>query len=227
MSKQANMAMVMQAFRNAGLSENQARILAAEVGRENAFQDHILWGYHADPKNGAKNIGMISWQGNRAKGVEAALKQAGLLQNGQIVRGQASLDVMARYLVDEIRNNSAYAETRRKFLENPDVDYQTGTKVLGTNFIRWRYNDPKYASGHRNRDRFYSELGGIAAQAPPAQPTVPPLTIPEFVPSAGQIPMPTVSAPQPAAPQDFLAAALSQLDRVRAEYAQDNAGFLL
>lgn len=161
MSKQNNMAMVLQALKNAGLSDNQARILGAEIGRENAFQDKYLWGYHPDPKNGAVNIGIISWQGSRGKGVENALRSAGLIKNGQIIKGQASLDVMAKYLVDEIRTNPTYSATRKQFLDNPEVDYHTGTKVLGTNFIRWRYNDPKYASGHRNRDNFYRQLGGI------------------------------------------------------------------
>lgn len=161
MSKENNMAMVLQALKNAGLNDNQARILGAEIGRENAFQDKYLWGYHSDPKNGAINIGIISWQGSRGKGVEQALRNAGLIQNGKIVKGQASLDVMAKYLVNEIRTNPTYAATRKQFLDNPNVDYKTGTQVLGRNFIRWRYDDPKYASGHRNRDNFYAQLGGV------------------------------------------------------------------
>lgn len=160
---QQNMAMVLQALKNAGLNDNQARILGAEIGRENAFQDKYLWGYHTDPKNGAVNIGIISWQGARGKGVERALKESGLIQNGKIVKGQQSLDVMAKYLVNEIRTSPAYAQTKKLFLDNPNVDYHTGTKVLGTNFIRWRYDDPKYASGHKNRDKFYAQLGGAPA----------------------------------------------------------------
>lgn len=109
---QQNMAMVLQALKNAGLNDNQARILGAEIGRENAFQDKYLWGYHSDPKNGAVNIGIISWQGSRGKGVEQALRNAGLIQNGKIVKGQQSLDVMAKYLVNEIRTNPAYAQTK-------------------------------------------------------------------------------------------------------------------
>lgn len=161
MASQQNMAMVLQALKNAGLNDNQARILGAEIGRENSFQDKYLWGYHPDPKNGASNIGIISWQGSRAKGVERALKEAGLIQNGKIVKGQQSLDVMAKYLVNEIRTTPAYAQTKKQFLDNPNVDYNTGTKVLGTNFILWRYDDPKYKDGHTNRDKFYRQLGGV------------------------------------------------------------------
>ena len=89
------------------------------------------------------------------------MKEAGLIQNGKIAKGQASLDVMTKYLVNEIRTNPAYAQTKKQFLDNPNVDYHTGAKVLGTNFIRWRYNDPEYASGHKNRDNFYRQLGGV------------------------------------------------------------------
>lgn len=161
MNVSSNMAMVLQALKNAGLNDNQARILGAEIGRENAFKSEYLWGYHKDPKNKAINVGIISWQGARGRGVENALNNAGLIQNGKIVRGQSSLDVMAKYLVNEIRTNPAYAKTKQQFLDNPNVDYQTGNRVLGTNFIGWRYNDPAYASGHANRDKFYKQLGGI------------------------------------------------------------------
>lgn len=161
MSEQSNMAMVLQALKNAGLNDNQARILGAEIGRENSFQDKYLWGYHIDPKNKAINVGIISWQGERGRGVERALRNAGLIKDGKIIKGQASLDVMARYLVNEIRTNPKYAATKKQFLDNPNVDYHTGTRVLGKNYIRWRYDDPAYASGHKNRDSFYAKLGGI------------------------------------------------------------------
>lgn len=162
MATTQNMAMVLQALKNAGLNDNQARILGAEIGRENAFQDKYLWGYHYDPANKKVNIGIISWQGDRGIAVKKALENAGLIQNGKIVKGQASLDVMAKYLVNEIRTDPKYAQTKKQFLDNPNVDYKTGTKVLGKNFIRWAYGNPKYASGHKNRDNFYRQLGGVS-----------------------------------------------------------------
>ena len=193
MASQQNMAMVLQALKNAGLSDNQARILGAEIGRENSFQDKYLWGYHDDPKNGKDNIGIISWQGSRGKGVERALKEAGLIQNGKIVKGQASLDVMAKYLVNEIRTNPTYAATRKLFLDNPNVDYKTGAQVLGRNFIGWRYDDPEYAGGHRNRDKFYTQLGGVVPAGGEATQTASAdVSAPVFQPPAlldtGQVP---------------------------------------
>ncbi len=166
-----NMQMVLQALKNAGLNDNQARILGAEIGRENGFQSRYLWGYHSDPANKAKNIGLISWQGARATALERRLSQAGLLKNGKMVQSQEALDVQAKFLVDEIKSNSAYAETRKKFLENPNVDYATGHRVLGKNFIRWAYDSPKYASGHKTRDKYYQQLGGIVAKGGSSTPT--------------------------------------------------------
>lgn len=158
-----NMSMVLSALKKAGLNDNQARILGAEIGRENGFRSDLLWGYHYDPKNKAKNIGLISWQGNRATKLEQRLKAKGLIQNGKMVRSQEALDEQARYLVEEIKTDKRYAQTKKLFLDNPNVDYATGNKVLGTNFIRWAYHTPKYASGHKNRDMFYKKLGGIVA----------------------------------------------------------------
>lgn len=171
MSKTENMSMMITALKRAGLNDNQARILGAEIGRENSYQDKYLWGYHSDPKNGAVNIGIISWQGSRGRGVKQALEAEGLIKDGKIVKGQESLDVMARFLVNEIRTDKAYARTKKEFLDNPDVTYEKGAEVLGRNFIRWRYDDAKYASGHRNRDYYYKALGDVLSTDNPAPPT--------------------------------------------------------
>ena len=199
-----NMQMVLQALKNAGLNDNQARILGAEIGRENGFQSRYLWGYHSDPANKAKNIGLISWQGARATALERRLSQAGLLKNGKMVQSQEALDVQAKFLVDEIKSNSAYAETRKKFLENPNVDYETGHRVLGRNFIRWAYDSPKYASGHKARDKYYQQLGGVVAKGGSSTHTS---TSTDTTASTSPTPTtPTVSTPTvstPATPDPF------------------------
>lgn len=189
------MQMVLQALKNAGLNDNQARILGAEIGRENGFQSRYLWGYHSDPANKAKNIGLISWQGARATALEKRLSQAGLLKNGKMVQSQEALDVQAKFLVDEIKSNSAYAETRKKFLENPNVDYATGNRVLGRNFIRWAYDNPKYASGHKSRDKYYQQLGGVVAQGGSSSPTSTDTTTSTSTPTTSTTTMPTIPTP--------------------------------
>lgn len=202
-TQKRNMQMVITAFRKAGLSDNQAKALAAEVGRENSFSDRYLWGYHADPHNRATNIGMISWQGARARKLAAYLKSQGLLDGNKMRKGQESLDAMARFLVDEIRTNPEYKQTKKLFLDNPNVDYSTANRVLGKNYIRWRYDDPKYKKHHSSRDGFYQlaqELGGGVVTSEPIaqdyQAPAPNLLSPSNY-SIPSFPQPPVSQPLP------------------------------
>lgn len=155
---------VYQAYLNAGLSPNQARIITAEVGREGSFSPKNLFGVHIDPKNGAANLGMLSWQGNRGQALYQDLKSKGLIKGNGILPTQEALNSMAHFSVNEMRNNKAYSKTAQTFLNNPDVDYQTGAAVLGRDYIRWRYDDPVYKSGHMNRDKFYQAMGGEAGK---------------------------------------------------------------
>lgn len=151
---------VMKAFMKAGLSENQARIMTAEVGRENSFDPSVVFGAHTDDSNKKTNVGLLSWQNGREAPLLARLKSKGLYVDGKIQQSQDSLDEMAKYAVHEINTKPEYAATKKTFLSNPEVDYNAATKVLGTNFIKWRYNDPEYKSGYKNRDDFYRQLGG-------------------------------------------------------------------
>lgn len=155
---------VYQAYLNAGLSPNQARIITAEVGREGSFSPKNLFGVHIDPKNGAANLGMLSWQGNRGQALYQDLKSKGLIKGNGILPTQEALNSMAHFSVNEMRNNKAYSKTAQTFLNNPDIDYQTGAAVLGRDYIRWRYDDPVYKSGHMNRDKFYQVMGGVVGQ---------------------------------------------------------------
>lgn len=151
---------VLQAFKNAGLNDNQARIITAEVGREGSFLPENLFGSHTDDSNKKTNIGMLSWQNGREVPLLRSLAKNGLIQNGKIKENQDSLNLMARYSLNEMRTNPEYKQTKSIFLDNPDVDYKTAARVLGTNYIKWRFDDPEYKSGHTNRDRYYSQLGG-------------------------------------------------------------------
>lgn len=155
---------VMKAFEKAGLSKNQARIITAEVGRENSFDPNVVFGAHTDDSNKKTNVGLLSWQNGREAPLLARLKSKGLYVDGKIKQSQAALDEMAKYAVHEINTKPEYAATKKTFLSNPNVDYNTATKVLGTNYIRWRYADPEYKSGHKNRDDFYRQLGGNPAR---------------------------------------------------------------
>ncbi|WP_131669257.1 hypothetical protein [Psychrobacter pygoscelis] len=159
---------VYQAFINNGLSVNQAKALTAEVGRENDFQPQYLFGRHVDEANGKINLGMISWQGSRAAGLDSRLKKKGLISKGSIVPSQAALNEMASYLVNEIKTNKRFAKTKRLFLDNPNVDYRTAENVLGRNFIAWDYDGSavlgkQVSKHHAKRDNYYKQLGGIVS----------------------------------------------------------------
>lgn len=156
---------VYQAFINQGLSPNQARIITAEVGRENDFQPQYVFGRHVDASNGKVNLGMISWQGGRGAALDKRLRSKGLVGKNGIARSQDALNEMANFLVGEIKTNPAYAVTKKAFLSNPNVSYDVGKKVLGQNFIRWDYSGKAVLGAnvgkhHAKRDKYYQALGG-------------------------------------------------------------------
>ena len=143
----ANQTAVLNAMLKAGFSRSQAVALTAEVGRENDYNSRNLYGYHKDEANGAINMGMISWQGDRAKRLNAFMEQKGLIKNGKMVQGQASLDAQAEFMKWEIDNNKSYGKTKQAFASNPNADPEEYAKVLGTNYIRWAYGQNKLSSG--------------------------------------------------------------------------------
>lgn len=148
---------VYTAFKNAGFSEQQARILTAEIGRENSYNPKYLFGGHADPHKGT-NLGMLSWQGDRKPRLISFLKQANVLDGrGDIVPGQAALDAQARFIMWELKNT--HKKVGAKFLANPNISYTEGSYLIGKSYILWRIDDPKYsAKGKKNRDGFYNML---------------------------------------------------------------------
>lgn len=157
----ANQTGVLNAFMKAGFTKSQAVALTAEVGRENDYNSKNLYGYHKDEANGEVNMGMISWQGSRAKRLEAHMQKKGLIQNGKMVQGQAALDAQAEFVKQEI-NGGDYDATKKLFAQNPNLDPEAYAKTLGTDYIRWAYGQNKLKSGksfdwkkHDNKRRAY------------------------------------------------------------------------
>lgn len=164
-----NQNMVYKAWLSTGLSDNQARIITAEVGRENDYQSRYLFGGHNDPANGKYNLGMISWQGkNRGGELYKYLNARGFIKNGKIVQSQESLNAQAAFAVNEMRTKSDYRRTRDVFLANPNISYQKGVEVLGRNYIRWRYTDPNFSKHHNRRDAHYNALNRTLQNNPKA-----------------------------------------------------------
>lgn len=152
---------IYNSLREHDFSEQQARIMVAEIGRENSFNPDHLFGTHGDPKNRQPNIGLISWQGDRAKGLIKRLTEKGLYKNGKITRSRASIDEMVEYMRYEISNISKFSKTKNEFLRNPNIAYDKGNRILGTNYIIWRINDPKYKNGHKRRDAFFKQTADM------------------------------------------------------------------
>ena len=164
-----NQNMVYKAWLSAGLSDNQARIITAEVGRENDYQSRYLFGGHNDPANGKYNLGMISWQGkDRGGELYKYLNARGFIKNGKIVQSQEALNAQAAFAVNEMRTKSDYRRTRDVFLANPNISYQKGVEVLGKNYIRWRYTDPNFSKHHNRRDAHYNALNRTLQNNPKA-----------------------------------------------------------
>lgn len=143
----ANQTAVLNAFLKAGFSKNQAIALTAEVGRENNYNSKNLYGYHKDAANGAINMGMISWQGDRAKRLQAYMQERGLIKNGKMVRSQAALDAQAEFVKQEI-NSGNYDATKRLF-EQKDLNPEAYAKTLGTDYVKWAYGQDVLSSGKR------------------------------------------------------------------------------
>lgn len=161
-----NQSAVYNSMIKAGFSKSQAQALTAEVGREGGYSSDHLFGTHTDAANKLTNMGMISWQGSRGDRLREYMTKKGLFKDGQMVRGQASLDAQAEFMRNEINTNPAYAKTKEMFNSNPDADPEQYSRTLGKNYIGWAYGQNKLSSGksfnweaHDARRRAY--LGAI------------------------------------------------------------------
>lgn len=133
---------VYQAFKNAGLSHNQALAVTAEVGRENGFAAKYIFGGHIDPA-GAKgggtiqNVGFLSWNGTRGTNLKKYLASQGVMSNGRMRRTQEALNAQARFAVQEMKG--AYRGKLTHFWNNPNANPESFAKELGRGYIVWAY----------------------------------------------------------------------------------------
>ncbi|WP_284077134.1 tape measure protein [Acinetobacter nosocomialis] len=168
-----NMLRVYQAFRNAGLGDKQARVMTAQVGRENDFRNEAMFGSHKDENNGYTNTGFISWQKTRSTKLMQSLQGQGVLdKNGKIQQTQDALDAQAKFLLQEVMTNKSYSKTKNALL-NDDLDYRSLEKIVGKNFIGWDYEGKKLgkdkASQHlAKQDSYYNQLNKILGASPDA-----------------------------------------------------------
>lgn len=163
-----NMLKVYQAFMNTGaLSDKQARYLTAEVGRENDFKTQNLYGGHVDHNNGAKNLGMLSWQKDRAGSLANSLRSKNLIDSsGNIKQVQEALDAQAAFFVNELFNAKRFAPSKNALLKN--ADYSELSKTIGKNGIAWDYDGRKINAlpHHQKRDGYFGQLNTILGPNP-------------------------------------------------------------
>lgn len=140
---------VYSAYRKAGLSDNQARALTAEVGRENDFRSKNIFGTHTDKGNRKTNLGFLSWQGDRKEKLERFLTERGLMKDGNMMHGQASLDAMAQFSVGELRGS--HAKRMKAFMDNPNIDPEEAAKMMGgkSGYVGWAYGQDVLSTGER------------------------------------------------------------------------------
>ncbi|EXB09820.1 tape measure domain protein [Acinetobacter sp. 1396970] len=168
-----NMLRVYQSFRNAGLGDKQARVMTAQVGRENDFRNEAMFGSHKDENNGYTNTGFISWQKTRSTKLMQSLQGQGVLdKNGKIQQTQDALDAQAKFLLQEVMTNKSYSKSKAALL-NDDLDYRSLEKIVGKNFIGWDYEGKKLgkdkASQHlAKQDSYYNQLNKILGASPDA-----------------------------------------------------------
>jgi hypothetical protein len=160
------MKMVYDGYRSAGFSDKQARALTAEVGRENGYNPDIMFGTHVDPHNKKVNLGMLSMQGSRGTGLYNHMKSRGLIdKDGKMIHSQESINAMAEYTRKEMETNPDYSKTKKEFLDNPNIDPEQAAGVLGRNYIRWRMDDPRYASHNIKRQNYLKDITKITSDS--------------------------------------------------------------
>lgn len=166
-----NMLRVYQSFRSAGLGDKQARVMTAQVGRENDFVSSAMFGSHKDRNNGYTNTGFISWQKERSVNLMKSLQGQGVLdKKGNIQQSQEALNAMAKFLVQEISTINGYGKTKNA-LQNDNLSYRELEKIVGTNFIGWDYAGKKLgattsAKHLKKQDGYYEKLSNILGKDP-------------------------------------------------------------
>jgi len=164
-SQSERMKAVYNGYIEAGMSPAWARAMIGENGRESSFSKAAMFHTHTDAANGATNVGMMSWQGSRArKLIEFLGNVPGALdENGRLTESVAAIKGQAAFAYHEIQNNPSYKKTREAMANNPDgMDDMAMATVLGKNYIRWRIDDPRYrSSGLKNRKDFMNKFDKI------------------------------------------------------------------
>lgn len=88
-------------FAKLGYGDTARLSILGDVGRENAWDRKTIFGGHNDPKNNARNRGIISWQGDRSIKLDKHLKKEGVYGRGD----DEELRGMARFMDSELKTD--------------------------------------------------------------------------------------------------------------------------
>lgn len=149
----------------AGFSHSQAKALIGELGRENDFNISTMFGFHKDEANHKQNGGIFSWQGDRAKALQAHMIAKGLVNaDGTFKRTNESLQAQFEFLRKEIEANSTW---KQSFLDKKNISNDKARAALGGkgSVIGWARGQSKLKSGkafdwqsHEARANNYSNM---------------------------------------------------------------------
>ena len=96
-------------YRNLGYTDEGAKRLIAEIGREGGMDNKNLFGTHTDPSAKTPNTGMFSWNQDRRTALIDQAKKAGVWDEtkGQIKETAEGLRFQARFSANEIKTRGA------------------------------------------------------------------------------------------------------------------------
>ncbi len=135
-----------------GYPDNSRLSILGNLGRENNWKPDIIFGGHNDPKNAARNRGLMSWQGDRKTNLENYINQNG----GDWKPTEENLRLQTQFLDKELQ--SKYPNIH-KTLTDPNVDIPTASRQL-RNYINYvptaPYNTPDSEYDTKN-NRIWAE----------------------------------------------------------------------
>jgi hypothetical protein len=140
---------------NLGYSDNARLAILGNLGRENSWNPNTIFGGHVDPKNGARNRGIISWQGDRQQNLDNYIKSNG----GNWWPTEDNLRLQARFLDQELRSKYPYVY---KQLTDPNAALPKVSRSL-RNYINYS-TDPQYNTPDKDFDVANNRIWAQKAQ---------------------------------------------------------------
>ena len=130
-----------------GYTPQARQVLLGEFGREHGFNRSVISQGHWDDANGKRNVGIISWQGDRNDRLAASMKKQGFLNsNGTLVDSEPSLRAQVRFLDSELKNGGKGWQITGEMLRNPQYSQSNIAARMGgkSGYIGYNNTNPKY-----------------------------------------------------------------------------------